>query len=117
MVRVLVSSCLLGEAVRYNGGAATAASPVLTRWESEHRIVPFCPEVAGGLGVPRPPAEIQGGGGTAVLDGHAQVVTVHGTDVTASFIRGAELALERASADNVRVAVLKDGSPSCASGF
>lgn len=59
--RVLVSACLLGERVRYDGRDARASSPILTRWLAEGRVVPFCPEVAAGLGVPRPAAEIQGG--------------------------------------------------------
>ncbi len=95
---VLVSACLLGERVRYNGRDAQANSAVLERWRAEGRLVPFCPEVAGGLGVPRPPAEIQGGGGA---------------DVTHAFERGARLALDEAVAHDVRVAILKDGSPSC----
>ena len=41
MIRILVSACLLGEMVRYNGAAATAASPILARWDAEHRLVPF----------------------------------------------------------------------------
>ena len=59
--RILVSSCLLGERVRYDGADANAASAALDRWQAEGRLVPFCPEVAGGLPVPRPPAEIDGG--------------------------------------------------------
>jgi uncharacterized protein YbbK (DUF523 family) len=115
--RVLVSACLLGERVRYNGADAAASSPVLTRWLAEGRVVPFCPEVAGGLGVPRPAAEIRGDGGEAVLDGTARVVTAGGGDVTEAFLAGAKLALARALAEGVRVAVLKEGSPSCGSGF
>lgn len=115
MIRVLVSACLLGERVRYNGAAATAANPILTRWLADGRIVPLCPEVAGGLGVPRPAAEIQGGGGASVLDGTARVLTLAGRDVTAAFIEGATQAADRAELDNVRLAVLKDGSPSCGS--
>lgn len=117
MVRVLVSACLLGEKVRYNGAAATATSPVLAKWLAEQRIVPFCPELAGGLGVPRPPAEIQDGGGRAVLNATARVVTVHGIDVTEQFLQGARLAVDRATTEGVGLAVLKDGSPSCGSGF
>jgi uncharacterized protein YbbK (DUF523 family) len=117
MVRVLVSACLLGERVRYNGDAATSASPVLTKWLTERRIVPFCPELAGGLSVPRPPAEIQGEGGRAVLTGAARVITVHGVDVTESFLQGARLAVDRATSEGVGLAVLKEGSPSCGSGF
>ena len=68
--------------------------------------MPFCPEVAGGFGVPRPAAEI---------DSRGRVMTQAGADVTDGFVRGARLALDAARAQNVRLAVLKDGSPSCAS--
>jgi uncharacterized protein YbbK (DUF523 family) len=115
--RVLVSACLLGERVRYNGADAASASPVLARWLGEGRLVPFCPEVAGGLGVPREAAEIQGEGGTAVLDGGARIVTVKGKDVTEPFLDGARQALDRARREGVRLAVLKEGSPSCGTGF
>jgi uncharacterized protein YbbK (DUF523 family) len=75
--------------------------------------VPFCPEVAGGLPVPRPAAEIQGTGGAAVLRGTARVVTSDGADVTDAFLAGARAALDAAQRSGARVAVLKDGSPSC----
>jgi uncharacterized protein YbbK (DUF523 family) len=117
VIRVLVSACLLGERVRYNGAAATAQHPVLEAWLTEGRVVPFCPEIAGGLGVPRPAAEIQEAGGAAVLDGTARVVTRAGADVTPAFLDGARQALETALAHGARLAVLKDGSPSCGSGF
>lgn len=117
MIRVLVSACLLGEKVRYNGADATSGSRTLERWLAEDRVVPFCPEVAGGLAVPRPPAEIRGEGGGSVLDGTGKVVTRGGADVTGAFVRGAELALQAARAGGARLAVLKEGSPSCGSGF
>ena len=117
MIRVLVSACLLGEKVRYNGADAASGSRILEDWVREGRVVPFCPEVAGGLGVPRPPAEIQGSGGASVLDGAARVRTRTGDDVTGAFLRGAELALRAAREGGARVAVLKEGSPSCGSGF
>jgi uncharacterized protein YbbK (DUF523 family) len=103
VIRVLVSACLLGEKVRYNGKDAVSSHPALRQWIDEGRVVRFCPEVAGGLGVPRPPAEI--------VDG--RVRTEDGRDVTDRFDAGARLALEAAQAQNVRVAVLKEGSPSC----
>ena len=112
---MLVSACLLGEKVRYNGAAALSSSAWLTEWIKEGRVVPFCPEVAGGFGVPRPAAEINGRAGGSVLDGHGRVLTQAGADVTDGFLRGAHLALDEARAQNVRLAVLKDGSPSCAS--
>jgi uncharacterized protein YbbK (DUF523 family) len=117
MIRVLVSACLLGEKVRYNGADAATGSGILKDWLAEDRVVPFCPEVAGGLGVPRPAAEIRGGGGGSVLDGRGEVVTRTGDTVTAVFLRGAELALQAATASGARLAVLKEGSPSCGTGF
>lgn len=115
MIRVLVSSCLLGERVRYHGGDARSNDPRLARWLEEGRVVPVCPEVEGGLGVPRPPAEIRGGDGLAVVDGTARVVSEGGEDLTAAFRRGAGRALERARDAGVRLAVLTDRSPSCGS--
>ncbi|GAA4103740.1 DUF523 domain-containing protein [Actinomadura miaoliensis] len=118
MEKILVSACLLGSRVRYDGGAKRVDDRLLERWREEGRLVSFCPEVSGGLPVPRPPAEIVGSGpsadGTAVLDGTAQVVTDAGTDVTESFVRGARLALEAARRSGARLAILKEGSPSCA---
>jgi len=61
----------------------------------------------------RPPAEIRGGDGGAVLDGRALVVTNAARDVTAAFLRGAHAALAAARAQDARLAILKDGSPSC----
>jgi uncharacterized protein YbbK (DUF523 family) len=113
MVQIFVSACLLGEKVRYNGADSLSSHPVLRRWLGEGRVVPFCPELAGGLSVPRPPAEIQGNGGEAVLDGTARLVTNAGVDVTAAFVCGATLAAEAATARGVRIAILKEGSPSC----
>ena len=117
MQSILVSACLLGEAVRYNGGDNRCDHALLQRWLDEGRVVPVCPEVAGGLPTPRPPAEItRSGGGRAVLDGEARVLAVDGRDVTEQFLRGAERALAHAQAMGIRVAVLKEGSPSCGTG-
>ena len=63
MQRVLVSACLLGQPVRYDGGTVATEGGILARWQTEGRIVPTCPEMAGGLPVPRLPAEIHGEGG------------------------------------------------------
>ncbi|WP_173095583.1 DUF523 domain-containing protein [Actinomadura verrucosospora] len=116
MERILVSSCLVGRPVRYDGAAKPVQGALVERWRAEGRLVPFCPEVSGGLAVPRPPAEIVGGDGGAVLDGTARVVTDAGADVTAEFLRGARLALAAAERSGARIALLKEGSPSCGSG-
>lgn len=118
MESVLISACLLGEAVRYNGGDKRSDHEILQRWRREGRIVPVCPEVAGGLSVPRPPAEIAGGaGGTNVLAGTARVFASTTEDVTAAFMQGAEVASQLAQSHRIRVAVLKEGSPSCGSSY
>ncbi|MCY9783017.1 DUF523 domain-containing protein [Nocardiopsis sp. EMB25] len=114
MRRVLISSCLVGRRVRYDGGAKTVAAEVLDRWREEGRLVPHCPEVAGGLPVPRPPAEIEPGAtATDVLEGRARILTPEGEDVTEAFVAGARSALATVRARGVAVAVLKEGSPSC----
>lgn len=115
MIKILISACLLGERVRYHGGDAALSDGILDRWRREGRLVPICPEVAGGLAVPRPAAEIQGAGGHAVLRGIARVVTSEGADVTDAFLAGARAGLEASLRDGARVAVLKEGSPSCGS--
>ena len=112
MEKLLVSRCLLGHKVRYDGGAH-GPYDLLQRWQDEGRIVPLCPEVAGGLPTPRPPAEIPGGQGGAVREGRLPVLTDDGTDVTAAFVAGAEIALRLVQQHGLRVAVLKARSPSC----
>ncbi|MFG0380198.1 DUF523 domain-containing protein [Pseudomonas sp. zbq_18] len=112
MEKLLVSRCLLGHKVRYDGGAH-GPFDLLQHWQDEGRIVPLCPEVAGGLPTPRPPAEIPGGQGAQVLDGASPVLTRDGANVTAAFVAGAEIALQLVQQHGLRVAVLKARSPSC----
>jgi uncharacterized protein YbbK (DUF523 family) len=113
MEKILISACLLGARVRYHGGDARIESQIVDKWVVEGRVVSFCPEVSGGLAVPRAPAEIIGANGFAVLDGFAAVLDDVGTDVTRALVDGAQSALLLAQAHHIRVAVLKDGSPSC----
>ena len=118
MHRILVSACLLGHPVRYNGLDKKTDDDHLRRWVAQGRVVAVCPEVAGGLPVPRPPAEIVGGGGgVAVLTGASRVIARTGADVTAEFVHGADHALAKAEEHGIRVAVLKEGSPSCGSSY
>ncbi|PWY48886.1 DUF523 domain-containing protein [Achromobacter sp. RW408] len=118
MQYVLVSACLLGHPVRYDGRSVTGGHDVLARWLDAGRVVSVCPEVAGGLPIPRPPAEIEpGADATAVLSGRARVMTVSGEDATRPFVDGAQQALEAARRRGIRIAVLKEGSPSCGSGY
>ncbi|WAH59058.1 DUF523 domain-containing protein [Pseudomonas silvicola] len=112
MHKILVSRCLLGHRVRYDGGASGPFDQ-LDLWLAEDRVVGLCPEVAGGLPTPRPAAEIPGGQGVQVLEGQALVLTEAGEDFTAAFVRGAQLALQAVRRHGIRIAVLKANSPSC----
>jgi uncharacterized protein YbbK (DUF523 family) len=115
MRKVLVSSCLVGDPVRYDGTAATCSHPVLEQWLREARIIPHCPEIAGGLGTPRSPVELTGGDGEAVLKTLARARGPHGEDVTAAFIAGAMATVSLCQRLGILVAVLKERSPSCGS--
>ncbi|TWF57266.1 DUF523 domain-containing protein [Neorhizobium alkalisoli] len=116
--KILISACLLGHAVRYDGSGKPLRHPAIDRWREEGRLVTICPELAGGMSVPRPPAEIENGmTGADVLAGRARVMEVTGGDVTAEFIAGARAALAFAQGHGCTHALLIDGSPSCGSGF
>ncbi|GEO85056.1 MULTISPECIES: DUF523 domain-containing protein [Alphaproteobacteria] len=118
MEKILISACLLGRPVRYDGKGKPLHHPVIARWMAEGRLIGFCPEQSGGLPTPRPPAEIESGmNGDDVLEGRARVLEVTGRDVTAEFIAGAEKTVAVAKAQHCRFALLIDGSPSCGSGF
>ncbi|MCM2284253.1 MAG: DUF523 domain-containing protein [Desulfobacula sp.] len=113
MEKILISACLAGDRVRYDGRIVPLESLLLARWKEEGRLVKVCPEVAGGMTIPRPPAQITGGSGLDVLRRKARVMDNEGVDVTGFFIRGAEYALSMAQRFGVRLAVLKEKSPSC----
>jgi uncharacterized protein YbbK (DUF523 family) len=117
MKKILVSACLLGERVRYNGVFKSFESHVLESWNRRGWVVAICPEVVGGLSVPRPRSEISGDDGIQVLNGHKKVININGQDVTKYFLDGAQKALEFASSLGIRLAILKEGSPSCGSGY
>ena len=110
MIKILVSACLLGTPVRHDARDKKCDHAVLQRWIEQGRVVSVCPEMLGGLGTPRPPAEI-------VDDGSRRVITREGRDVTQAFEDGARAALDQGRAENVRIAILKAGSPSCGSSF
>ncbi|KAF1052242.1 MAG: hypothetical protein GAK43_02031 [Stenotrophomonas maltophilia] len=112
MQKVLVSRCLLGHLVRYDGGAH-GPYDLLSRWQAQGRVVALCPEVTGGLPTPRAPAEIPGGQGGEVVDGFNRVMTLEGEDVTAAFLLGAEAAVTLVQHHEIRLAILKARSPSC----
>ncbi|GAA3743925.1 2-thiouracil desulfurase family protein [Salinactinospora qingdaonensis] len=114
MYTILVSACLMGQPVRYDGRAKPTDHEIVARWRAQGRLVSFCPEVAGGLPIPRPPAEIEpAADSAAVLGGEARILTPENEDVTDYFLAGARAALAAARHHDARIAVLKESSPSC----
>jgi uncharacterized protein YbbK (DUF523 family) len=111
---VLVSACLAGVPCTHTGVAKTRAWAL--RLVAEGRAVTVCPEVRGGLPIPRPESEIVGGHGEDVVDGRARVLSVDGEDVTANYLRGAEAARAAAARSGATLAILKARSPSCGCG-
>ncbi|MCR5348997.1 MAG: DUF523 domain-containing protein [Bacilli bacterium] len=101
MEKILVSACLLGDNCTYKG--TNNLQPYLQQLNQFYDIIPFCPEVEGGLPTPRKPSEIRG----------SFVYHDDGTEVTAQFREGAFKAVQIASYFNVRLAILKERSPSC----
>lgn len=106
-MRVLVSACLLGVNCRYNGipQADESVTELLTR--DDITLIPVCPEQLGGLMTPRTPSEQIG----------ERVMDEQGNDRTESFVQGAKEALHLAKLYECEVAILKERSPSCGSGF
>ncbi|PDT16280.1 purine-nucleoside phosphorylase [Rhizobium sp. J15] len=116
--RILVSACLMGQAVRYDGRAKPLLHPAIEKWRAEGRLVTICPEMSAGMPVPRPPAEIgDGATGEDVLAGSARVIESTGADVTKELLQAAENAVTLARQAGCRYALLIDGSPSCGSDF
>lgn len=113
-MKAIISACLLGVRCRYDGGDSRNETVMKQKETSE--LIPVCPEEAGGLSTPRPPAEIVGGNGDDVLNGKAKVVTVDGTDVTDAYLKGAHHTLQVAQAHGATQVILKARSPSCGCG-
>lgn len=104
-MRVAISACLLGAAVRYDGGSKPMEE--VRELAEKVEVVRVCPETASGLPVPRPPAEQREG----------RVFLADGRDVTDEFAHGAQLCLDAVRRSPVSLAVLKAKSPSCGVGL
>jgi len=102
---ILVSACLLGANCQYNG-ENDFTKELLEFLKDKGEFIAVCPEVLGGLPIPRDGAEIVGD----------KVKTAKGGDVTKEFLSGAEKVLKIAKENNVDLAILKAKSPSCGVG-
>ncbi|MEM5010660.1 DUF523 domain-containing protein [Niallia taxi] len=110
---IVVSSCLAGMKVRYNG--TDSLNEKITELIENERAVAVCPELLGGFQTPREPAEIKGGNGYDVLEGNATVVDKNGINVTELYLAGAYKTLEIVRKLQANTVVLKENSPSCGS--
>ena len=99
----LVSACLSGATCRYNGSCCLLEAIALL--VKSGMALPFCPEVAGGLLVPRAPAEICGN----------KVINSISQDITEQHLLGAKKTLAFMRANKLEIAILKDFSPACGS--
>jgi uncharacterized protein YbbK (DUF523 family) len=76
-------------------------------------MVPVCPEILGGMGIPRPRCRFEGGDGEKTLRGLARVVDADGHDRTSSFLKGAEEVRRIVELIGPHLVLFKEGSPSC----
>ncbi|MDO4662555.1 MAG: DUF523 domain-containing protein [Tissierellia bacterium] len=104
-MNIIISACLLGENCKYNGGNNLVDN--LIKDFKDYNIIPICPEVMGGLDIPRKPCER--------LDN--KVITIDNEDFTNYFYKGAYKALDIAKENNAKYAILKSKSPSCGKGY
>ena len=101
VMKIAVSACLLGENCKYNG--RNNYSEKVRAYTKGHEVIPVCPEVLGGLPIPREPAEIVNG-----------IVSLNdGTSVDKGFREGARRALEIVKEQNADIVILQSRSPSC----
>lgn len=105
--KLLISACFMGENVKYNGKNNLID---LTKLKETYHLVPFCPEVEGGLPTPRSPSEI-------VSSQPLKVVNKEGRDVTNEFLKGAKKTINLVKSEGIKKALLKANSPSCSSAF
>jgi len=105
MEYLIISSCLLGNNVKYNGKNNYING--IEKLKDKYNLIVICPEVMGGLSIPRIPSEIKG----------SKVINKEGLDVTSYFNKGREEVLKLIKDKKVTKALLKDGSPSCGSTY
>lgn len=103
--KLLISSCLLGNNVKYNGKNNYISG--IEALKEKYDLIIICPEVMGGLSIPRIPSEII----------ESEVINKEGKNVTKEFNKGADIAIDLVKKYKIKKALLKDGSPSCGSTY
>ena len=108
--KLLISSCLLGENVKYDGSNNSLSKDFLDKLKEKYELFSFCPEVAGGLPTPRVPCEI-------ISQNPLKIVNKNNEDKTIEFVNGANKTLELCRKEGIKIALLKANSPSCSNHF
>lgn len=101
MKKILVSACLLGHNVKYNG--KNNFNKFVDALKNKYEIIPICPEVDGGLSIPRIPSEIR----------NNKVINQNNEDVTSFYLRGINRILDLIKNNKIEFIVLKEKSPAC----
>jgi uncharacterized protein YbbK (DUF523 family) len=100
-MKVVVSTCLLGENCKYNGG--NNYNGAVAEFVRDKEILPICPEMLAGMGCPRTPIEIVDG---VLMDRNGRNVDAAMRGVVAE-------ALKQISLEEIQCAVLQSRSPTC----
>ncbi|MEG1981871.1 MAG: DUF523 domain-containing protein [Clostridia bacterium] len=105
-MNILVSSCLVGENCKYNGGN-NKSEKIITyleeRKEKGDIIYDVCPEILNDIPCPREPVEISCG----------KVIRKDGKDVDTQYKKAVQIAIDLIKSKNINVAILKSKSPTC----
>ena len=100
-MKILVSTCLLGENCKYNGG--NNYNSAVTEFVKDKEVLAICPELMAGMGCPRTPIEI--------VDG--VLMDRDGNNVDAAMREAVEQAMEMIHKENIQCAILQSRSPTC----
>ena len=114
MENILVSSCLLGVSCRWHG-KKLYASTFLKKYinNPKFNIISACPEILGGLPIPRPPVKRSKGRVFTTCDDKSLRYNFTGEDITDSFVLGAKKTLKICLKNNCKTAIMCKWSPSC----
>ena len=99
--KVVVSACLMGRNCKYNGG--NNYNETLVNFLKDQDVIEVCPEVAGGMPVPRPAVEIRDG----------RVVRADGSDWHEAYCKGVDAVMQSLKGKDIAYAVLQSRSPTC----
>jgi uncharacterized protein YbbK (DUF523 family) len=109
-IKLLISSCLIGENVKYDGMNNFVGSQTIEKLQNQYELYHFCPEVEGGLSIPRLKCEIVSYHPLKIIDENRKNRTIE-------FLHGAKKTLRLCKENNIQIAILKSTSPSCSSKY